>query len=177
MVDGNWYCGASMPQTLIDASKRYRAGEDADDKNRSLTKSQRAGRARSRLEQWHSDVSARAPYLVNRKELPDAKGRTPWMCPAAGNSPTASCPRKPSNLTSGKVPLTIIRRPVEGPAKACDNKTSTTFPEEAGGKFAQEYQYGSTEWREMYGHGRNSVESFNAYLKDGGTPTLEDGSR
>lgn len=29
----------------------------------------------------------------------------------------------------------------------------------------------------MYGHGRNSVESFNAYLKDGGTHALEDGSR
>lgn len=26
-------------------------------------------------------------------------------------------------------------------------------------------------------HGRNSVESFNAYLKDGGTHALEDGSR
>lgn len=137
MVDGNWYC-ASMPQTLIDASKRYRDGEDADDKNRSLTKSQRAARAQSRLEQWHSDVAARAPYLFSRKELPDAKGRTPWMCPAAGNSPTASCPRKPTMLASGKVPLTIIRRPVEGPAKVCDNKTSTTFHAEAGGKFAQE---------------------------------------
>ncbi|MFD6817734.1 hypothetical protein ACFWCH_12505 [Microbacterium sp. NPDC060132] len=176
MVDGNWYC-ASMPQMLIDASKRYREGEDADDKNRSLTKSQRAARAQSRLEQWQSDVEARAPYLFSRKELPDAKGRTPWMCPAAGNSPTAACPRKPTNLGSGKVPLTIIRRPVEGPAKVCDNKTSTTFPAEAGGKFAQEYQYGSKEWREMYGHGRNSVESFNAYLKDGGTHALEDGSR
>lgn len=29
----------------------------------------------------------------------------------------------------------------------------------------------------MYGHCRNSVESFNAYLKDGGTHALEDGSR
>ncbi|MCZ0708982.1 hypothetical protein OYT00_03140 [Microbacterium paraoxydans] len=28
----------------------------------------------------------------------------------------------------------------------------------------------------MYGHGRNSVESFNAYLKDGGNNALEDGS-
>lgn len=59
----------------------------------------------------------------------------------------------------------------------CDNVTSVHFPAEAGGKFAQEYQYGSKPWREMYGHGRNSVESFNAYLKDGGTHALEDGSR
>ncbi|MBT2475279.1 hypothetical protein J7E68_12030 [Microbacterium sp. ISL-103] len=66
------------------------------------------------------------------------------------------------------MPLTIIRRPVEGPAKVCDNVTSVSFPAEAGGKFAQEYQYGSKDWREMYGHGRNSVESFNACLKDGG---------
>jgi len=87
------------------------------------------------------------------------------------------CRGEPNELASGKVPLTIIRKPVEGPVRVCDNVTSVHFPAEAGGKFAQEYQYGSKEWREMYGHGRNSVESFNAYLKDGGTHALEDGSR
>lgn len=176
MVDGNWYC-QSMPPTLIDASIRYRAGEDADEADRTLTKTERRGRAQTRLAQWQRDAQARAPYLFSRKELPDAKGRTPWACPAAGNSPTAVCPRKPTKLASGKVPLTIIRKPPEGPIRVCDNKTSTTFPATAGAKFAQEYQYGSKEWRAMYGHGRNSVESFNAYLKDGGTHALEDGSR
>lgn len=176
MVDGNWYC-ASMPQSLIEATIRYRAGEDADEANRTLAKAEREERAKSRREIWIRDMEARAPYLFSRKEKPDGKGRTPWVCPAAGNSPTAVCPRKPTMLASGKVPLTIIKRPVEGPAKVCDNKTSTTFPAEAGGKFAQHYQYGSKSWRDMYAHGRNSVESFNAYLKDGGTHALEDGSR
>lgn len=176
MVDGNWYC-ASMPQALIDASVRRRAGEDADEKDRTLTKADRRSRAAQRAEVWHRDVDARAPYLFGRKELPDAKGRTPRTCPSGGNSPTALCPRKPSKLPSGAVPLVIIQRPVEGPARVCDNKTSTTFPAEAGGKFAQEYQYGSKQWRAMYGHGRNSVESFNAYLNDGATHALEDGSR
>lgn len=176
MIDGNWYC-ASMPQDLIDASKHYRTAEIADDKNRSLPKAERIVRAQARREKWHSQVEARAPYLFNRKELPDEKGRTPYMCPAAGGSPTAVCARKPTKLPSGAVPLTIIRRPQEGPVKVCENKTSTTFPAEAGGKFAQEYQYGSKDWRAMFGHGRNSIESFNAYLKDGSTHALEDGSR
>lgn len=99
------------------------------------------------------------------------------MCPAAGNSPTAVCARKPTMLAPGKVPLMIITRPQEGPVRVCENKTSTTFPAEAGDKFAQHYQYGSKDWRAMYGHGRNSIESFNAYLKDGGSHALEDGSR
>lgn len=174
MVDGNWYCG-SMPKTLIDASQRYREGEDADDENRSLTKSQRALRARQRLEQWLSAVEARAPYLFSPKGAQKPNGRRPWSCPAGATHPPLHALRKPNKLASGKVPLTIIRRPVEGPAKVCDNVTSAHFPAEAGGKFAQEYQYGSKEWREMYGHDRNSVESFNAYLKDGGTHALEDG--
>ncbi|MGZ0711298.1 hypothetical protein ACWPKO_23520 (plasmid) [Coraliomargarita sp. W4R53] len=176
MVDGNWYC-PTLPQSLIGSSHDYRAGEDADEKDKTLTKAEHRTRATARLEKWHRDVEARAPYLFSRKELPDAKGRTPWMCPSAGGSPTAVCPRKPTTLASGKVPLVIIRRPPEGAIKVCDNKTSTTFPANVGGKFAQHYQYGSKEWRKMYGHGRNSVESFNAYLKDGGTHALEDGSR
>jgi hypothetical protein len=176
MVDGNWYC-ASMPTQLINASVRYRAGEDADEADRALPKAERKKRANVRHEQWRSDVAARAPYLFSRKEKPDAKGRAPYMCPAAGNSPSAVCPRKPTNLAPGKVPLMIIRRPQEGPVKICENKVSTSFPAEAGAKFAQHYQYGSAEWRAIYSHGRNSVESFNAYLKDGGTHALEDGSR
>ena len=65
----------------------------------------------------------------------------------------------------------------DGPSRVCDNKTSTSFPANVGSKFSQHYQFRSPEWEAVYNHGRNSVESFNGYLKDGGTHALEDGSR
>ena len=170
------YC-ATMPPALVLASARYLAGENADEKDRTLTKADRGARARERIAVWHRDVEARAPYLFSRKGLAEDNGSTAYYCPAQGGSPTAVCPRQTTKLAPGKVPLTIIRRPLEGAVKVCDNKYNATSVATVGGKFAQEYQYGSKDWRAMFGHGRNSVESFNAYLKDGGTHALEDGSR
>lgn len=175
MVDGNWYC-PTMPTKLIDATLRFRAGEDADEKNRSLTAGERRERARRRKEEWIRDIEARVPYSF-RPKWSKPNGIVSMMCPAYGPSATAACPKKKNMLKPGKVPLTIIRKPPTDAGRVCENSTTVDFPADAGGKFAQHYQYGSKDWRAMYGHGRNSVESFNAYLKDGGTHALEDGSR
>jgi len=175
MVDGNWYC-PTMPQKLIDATKRYRAGEEADDGNATLRKGEKRERARRRTAEWISDIEAREPYLF-RDKWTKPNGKVSMMCPAYGPSATASCPAKKNMRKPGTVALTIIPKPPADAGRVCTNSTTVDFPAEAGGKFAQEYQYGSKQWRAMYGHGRNSVESFNAYLKDGGTHALEDGSR
>jgi len=175
MVDGNWYC-QTMPQKLIDATKRFREGEDADDDNDNLTKRERRQRSQERRERWKAAIEARKPYLFASKGGIGKQGKQVLMCPAYAG--TASCPRKTeTRLPKGALPLTIIAKPPVGPVRACDNVTSTTFPAHVGSKFAQHLQYGSEEWQAVYGHGRNSVESFNAFLKDGNTHALEDGSR
>ncbi len=175
MVDGNWYC-PTLPQKLIDATKRYRAAEEADGNNENLTNGERQERAHRRKEEWIRDMDARAPYIF-RDKWTKPNGKISMMCPAYGPSATATCPGKKDMRKPGTVALTIIARPPTDAGRVCTNSTTVDFPADAGGKFAQHYQYGSKEWRAMYGHGRNSVESFNAYLKDGGTHALEDGSR
>lgn len=176
MVDGNWYC-PSMPQHLIDATKRRRAGDEADDKDRALTDTLRKAAAQRRFEQWCRDIEAREAYMLTEKQGAKPDGTLTFKCPAYGRSATAACAKKKNQLPPGAVPLVIIPNPPRNGGKICENTTSAAFPPNVGGKFAQHYQYGSKKWRAMYAHGRNSVESFNAYLKDGGTHALEDGSR
>lgn len=137
MVDGNWYC-ASMPQSLIEATIRYRAGEDADEANRTLAKAEREERAKSRREIWIRDVEARAPYLFSRKEKPDGKGRTPWVCPAATHPPLcahasrpcsrrAKCPSRSSSDPSRARPRSATtRRAQPSPPRQGASSLSTT---------------------------------------------------
>src|SRR5690606_31748353 len=47
----------------------------------------------------------------------------------------------------------------------CKQGSITVGPADAA-KVRQPLVYGSPEWLAMYGHGRNAIEGFNAYLKD-----------
>lgn len=54
---------------------------------------------------------------------------------------------------------------------------STTYPPEAGAKFAQDLPFGSTEWTATYHGLRNAVEGINGVAKDGGYAALGDPRR
>lgn len=176
-VEGSWHCPA-MPKSLIKAFKVTRDAEDATDL--STPRRERVARAGEIALQRRRDAEARAPYLLRAKEHMDKRGTTPMMCPAAGPSATALCDapsRRVSAIPAGKVALTVINNPPKELPRVCANKTSIAIPLEAGAKHAQHYQYRSKEWQAHYGHGRNCVEGFNAYIKDGGRHSLADPSR
>ncbi|MBV0895325.1 hypothetical protein [Microbacterium sp. NC79] len=167
-----------MPKQLVNASHVTRSAEDATDLNRPCR--ERVARAREIALQRRRDTEARAPYLLGAKEKMDTRGTTPMMCPAVGPSATATCAastRRVSAIPAGKVALTVITNPPKELPRVCSNKSSIAIPLEAGAKHAQHYQYRSEEWQAHYGHGRNTVEGFNAYLKDGATFNLADPRR
>ncbi|MFC6356320.1 hypothetical protein ACFQB0_09395 [Luethyella okanaganae] len=49
-----------------------------------------------------------------------------------------------------------------------------SFPPEAGVKYRQELPHGTDEWHELYSTGRNTVEGFNAFVKDTAYHALAD---
>ncbi|MGF3053765.1 hypothetical protein ACQUSY_07360 [Microbacterium sp. YY-03] len=176
-VDGSWYCPV-MPTQLVNATQVTRGAEDATEL--STPRRERVARAREIALQRRRDAEARAPYLLRAKERMDERGTTPMMCPAVGPSATATCAastRRISDIPAGKVALTVITNPPKELPRVCSNKSSIAIPLEAGAKHAQHYQYRSEEWQAHYSHGRNCVEGFNAYIKDGARYTLADPSR
>jgi hypothetical protein len=52
------------------------------------------------------------------------------------------------------------------PGKFCTNQASLTFPATAGAKWKQPLLFGSDEWENVYGCGRNTIESYNASIKN-----------
>ena len=156
LVEGHWYC-PSMPDALINATKLLRAGSITDDV-------------------YAQRIAQRTQYLFRPKSKPDADGHVIMRCPAAGPSPTTSCPLKPRTTGLG-MPTTRITAPPTDPPPVCTNNESSTFPHTAGGKYAQTLQYGTVEWHDNYSTARNTVEAFNAYIKDSGHEDLENGGR
>lgn len=178
-VEGSFYC-PSMPTSLVNASKVTRSAEDEMQTQLDSPRKLRVERAREIAMQRRLDATARAPYLLRSKEHMDERGSTPMMCPAVGASATAFCDapsRKISAIPAGKTALVVINNPPKELPRVCTNKSSIAVPLEAGAKHAQYYQYRSAEWQAHFSHGRNCVEGFNSYIKDGGTHSLADPSR
>lgn len=177
LVEGTWYC-PSMPTVLINATKERVAGDEADQSNSKLTPAQRRERRNEREQLWQARIAARAAHRLREKERPDDRGRVPMMCPAAGPSPTMTCPLKQltRNVPGNRALLPVLNTP-KRPGAICTNQTSTSFDTDFGGKLAQHYAYGSPEWAINYAHARNTVEAFNAYVKDGGKFNLANPSR
>ena len=94
-------------------------------------------------------------------------------CPAAGESPTASCDLKPNPKANqpGRALLPILNLP-KAPGKLCTNKQSVTFDLQDEGKYGQYYQHGTDEWERYYGFVRSQFESANNYVKDDSTFAL-----
>lgn len=92
---------------------------------------------------------------------------SPLVSPGSRCEPTVDYPLKPRDAAaSTKVPVTItIRKTPTDPPKVCTNKSSTSFPAEAGAKYWQPIPHESEEWARWYAH-RNVVEAFNGDVKD-----------
>ncbi|QNK82059.1 hypothetical protein [Nakamurella sp. PAMC28650] len=151
-VEGNWFC-PSMPQPLIDATIDHRKNTIDD-----TTYAKR--------------IEQRTKYLFRPKAKPDAAGYVPMRCPAAGPSATVNCPLKapkgPVALTTptARTTKTMILNPPADPGTCCTNSESTTFPPDVGIKYGQTLQYGTQRWHQLYSTARNTIEGFNAFVKD-----------
>jgi hypothetical protein len=159
-IEGEWYC-PSMPQSLIDATKDYRA--------RSIDEHTYAQRLEER---WK--------YRARRKGRPDHEGHVRLSCPAAQIWLLARCELKPRSLqtirTQGKLHITVKADVKADPPPSC-SKESVMVPPEAGAKFHQELLYGSAEWHSRYNTLRNTNEGMNGYLKDPAHEALDDPAR
>lgn len=157
-VEGHHYCPA-MPDGLKEATLEYQSG--AID-----------------LETYRQRIQARVKYRLRAKEKPDHNGNVKMLCPAAGKSPTVTCPLK--ELHSGAAD---IARPEieeenlpEHPDRVC-TKTCVTIKRTDGLRYKQALEFGSEEWYAFHKHARNSIEGINSYLKDDGKEQIDSTKR
>ncbi|RVX44881.1 hypothetical protein EDD27_7645 [Nonomuraea polychroma] len=135
-------------------------------------------------------ISAREPYLLRLKQSPNADGTVRFQCPAAGTSPSLTCPRfdrlhqhGPNRPTA--VNLTHTRQRAAHPAakprilppqpdhktgelpRICQQHTITVRKDDLGhlDKFRQDLPYLSPSWRGTYSPARAMTEGLNGRLK------------
>ncbi|MCK2213308.1 hypothetical protein MF672_005790 [Actinomadura sp. ATCC 31491] len=135
-------------------------------------------------------IAAREPYLLRLKQSANADGSVRFQCPAAGTSPSLSCPRfdrhyqrAPSRPAA--VDLTDARQRAAHPAakprilpphpdlkaaeqpKICRQHTITLHPGDLGhlDKFRQDAIYLSPRWEGVYKPVRAMTEGINGRLK------------
>ncbi|MET7328454.1 hypothetical protein [Nonomuraea sp. NPDC005650] len=135
-------------------------------------------------------ISAREPYLLRLKQSANADGTIRFQCPAAGTSPSVTCPRfdrlhqrSPSRPIA--VDLTDARQRAAHPAakprilpptsdhktgdlpKICHQHTITLNKDDLGhlDKFRQDLAYLSPAWIRTYKSVRANTEGINGRLK------------
>jgi hypothetical protein len=147
-VEGGHYCPAT-PKGLLDASLDYAEGE--------IDKTT-----------WTEKMIERKRYRLRAKERPDADGHRPMMCPAVGPGATVECAlRDVHNKSSAKAKPAIMKsRLPKAPDTIC-TQTSVDFGPHDGVEHEQLIPYGTPEWQETYKSDRNTIESYNDFLKSG----------
>ncbi|MBX0299390.1 hypothetical protein K2F54_05290 [Cryobacterium sp. 1639] len=125
-------------------------------------------------ETYRTRLEERTAFELRPKERPDKRGHVPMMCPAAGPNPTVTCPiRKIHPKAPGKVRPTVQDKNVpEAPDLICTQGTVDFGPAD-GIRDAQLFRYQSKEWSDAYRVGRNTDESFHAYVKSKGHEALD----
>jgi hypothetical protein len=144
LVEGGWYCPA-LPEPLITATARLR--DHAID-----------GPA------YHTQIAARAPYQLKRKDGPDADGYQRLSCPALGGHPGLMCPLRQASLSPRDGRPKVLQPPDE-PPKIC-TQTAITIAPDTGGRYRQDLPYGTPAWQARYATLRNTIEGLNGYAKD-----------
>jgi len=144
LVEGSWYCPA-MPEPLISATAGLRAKTIDRDA-------------------YATQITARGPYQLKRKDGPDADGYQRLSCPAAGNRPRLICPLRETSL-SPRDGRPKIFSPPEDPPKLCQQSAITIAPD-AGARYRQDLPYASPAWQARYATLRNTIEGLNGYVKD-----------
>ncbi|MEO3875294.1 hypothetical protein ABGB18_41460 [Nonomuraea sp. B12E4] len=135
-------------------------------------------------------IAAREPYLLRLKQNANPSGALRFQCPAAGTSPSVTCPRfdrlhQRGPIRATAVDLTDARQRaahvaakprVLTPApdhktrdlpKICHQQTITLHPDDLGhlDKFRQDLAYLSPSWRGTYSTVRAMAEGLNGRLK------------
>ena len=144
LIEGSWYCPA-LPEPLISATASLR--DHAIDRPA-----------------YDTQIAARAPYRLKRKDGPDADGYQRLSCPALGRHPGLMCPLRPASLQPRDGRPKVLTPPQE-PPKAC-RQTTITIPPDAGARYRQDLPYGSPAWHARYATLRNTIEGLNGYAKD-----------
>ena len=153
-IEGDIYCPGT-PTALKDTTKHFMAGE--------------IDTATFRLR-----IEERKQFVLRNKEKPDAKGRTPKMCPALGNSPTVTCPVREMSKKAADKPRPGVN-PEDVPEFLDDicRQHSVTFTAEDNLRQTQAFTYQSKEWEAFHTHARQSIESLHEGFKDPGTEQME----
>ncbi len=144
LVEGTWYCPA-MPEPLITATAGLR--DHAIDRST-----------------YDTQIAARGPYQLKRKDGPDADGYQRLSCPAAGNRPRLICPLREASQSPRDGRPKIFDPPGE-PPKVC-RQAAITIPPDAGARYRQDLPYASPAWQARYATLRNTIEGLNGYAKD-----------
>ncbi|MGI5286695.1 hypothetical protein ACQEVF_25615 [Nonomuraea polychroma] len=146
-------------------------------------------------EQLTQLIAAREPYWLKLKQGPDAQGRIRLQCPAAGTSPSVTCPRFTRLHRTQAAPPTAVDlantrqraahtaakptiilpageriRPAKrkgDPAHICQQTTITLHPDDLGAKdkFRQDPHYLTPTWQDTYKPIRANTEGINGRLK------------
>jgi hypothetical protein len=129
-------------------------------------------------ETFQTRRKTRIEFELRPKEKADEKGRTPMMCPAAGDSPTVTCPiREMSRKAVDKERTGVEVEDLPTFADKICTQHSVSFTKEDGMRQSQAFAYRSKEWEEFHRHARNSIESLNGGVKDLGHEAIEEASR
>jgi hypothetical protein len=144
LVEGTWYCPA-LPEPLITATAGLRA--------------KTIDRAT-----YDTQITARAPYQLKRKDGPDADGYQRLSCPAAGDRPRLICPLREASLSPRDGRPKIFSPPAD-PPKVC-RQAAITIPPDAGARYQQDLPYATPAWHARYATLRNTIEGLNGYVKD-----------
>ena len=144
LVEGSWYCPA-LPEPLTTATARLR-DHDID------------------RPAYATQIAARAPYQLNRKDGPDADGYERLSCPALGGHPGLMCPLRQASL-SPRDGRPKVLQPPEEPPKIC-TQTAITIAPGTGARYRQDLPYGTPAWQARYATLRNTIEGLNGYAKD-----------
>lgn len=171
LVEGEWYC-PSIPQTLIDATKDFRAKDG-------ITR-----------DEYLQRIKARETYRArNRGE--NASGTQRWGCPASGSHPATICalkPRSEENKFIGGPTLGVRLKDRITPdpdtqtegvwPKPCrqDSVTIDLRPDNESGvdlaKYLQDLPFGTDQHTDTYNALRQSQEGLHGYAKDEGKEAL-----
>jgi hypothetical protein len=181
-VEGAYVCPAT-PKRLIDANINYVAKEKRHEalaeergswRGLGMTNDDKA--ARDKL------LATREKYRLKQKMAPNADGDIKMMCPAEGPSATVNCPWKTKHPKLSTNPKMVNAREdilvlPKVKADICAQHVVTMkLADES--RWLQDLPYKGPEWTAKYGTDRNTIEGYNAYIKDTGRENLEQsGSR
>ncbi|GAA4909645.1 hypothetical protein GCM10025789_31060 [Tessaracoccus lubricantis] len=140
---------------LVTATRDYRVG---DETGKRITR-----------DVWYERIVARAKYLLQPRTSMARDGSQQVRCPATGPNPTLACPLRPGASAQPSL-MPVARRSlplVDLRGSVCNNAGGTQVLDgEHWNRHAMGMQFGTDRWARHYTSLRQTVESFNRYVKD-----------